>query len=279
MITTSSGCASFERPDGQLDHALVVVGAGALGSFSAGMPNSSTAGTPSAWAAPASSTAWEIDSRSTPGMASIGVRLSSPSSTNIGCTRCAGVSSVSRTMSRSSPVRRSRRIRVAGKAIDQESRTCSPVRRAPYARRVRHLRRLRAGPRPARASWREISGVLLRARGEHRGLADDDPARALRDDALVRGGARRRATARRWPPTSTRPPPRLEPRGAHAPGRGRRWRPPARGADAHRHGLRRGPPGHRPRRGHGAGRTLGGTSRTSTPAWWTSDDGDRSTCS
>ena len=54
-----------------------------------------------------------------PGIASIAVRLSVPSSTNRGRTRCEGLNSVSRTMSRSSPVRRSRRIRVAGKAICQ----------------------------------------------------------------------------------------------------------------------------------------------------------------
>ena len=38
---------------------------------------------PSAWASPASATAFEIDMRSIPGMASTGVR-SSPSCTNIG---------------------------------------------------------------------------------------------------------------------------------------------------------------------------------------------------
>ena len=48
------------------------------------MPNSSTAGMPSAAALPASSTAWLIDSRSMPGIASIGVRESVPSSMNIG---------------------------------------------------------------------------------------------------------------------------------------------------------------------------------------------------
>ena len=53
-------------------------------SFSAGRPNSSTAGIPSECASPASSTAWAIESRSMPGMASIGVRLSVPSWTNIG---------------------------------------------------------------------------------------------------------------------------------------------------------------------------------------------------
>ena len=104
------------------------------------MPNSSTAGTPSSWAAPASSTACEIDSRSTPGMASMGVRLSVPSSTNSGCTRCAGVSSVSRTMSRRSPVRRSRRMRVAGNAIAISlNGSQGPSGGAAYPQRVRHL--------------------------------------------------------------------------------------------------------------------------------------------
>ena len=72
---------------------------------------------PRSWAADASSTAWEIERRSTPGIASIGVRLSVPSSTKSGWTRCAGVSSVSRTIPRRSPVRRSRRMRVAGNAM------------------------------------------------------------------------------------------------------------------------------------------------------------------
>ena len=70
---------------------------------------------PSACASPASSTACEIDSRSTPGIASTGVRSSSPSCTNSGSTRSEGLSSVSRTMSRRTPVLRRRRRRVAGK--------------------------------------------------------------------------------------------------------------------------------------------------------------------
>ncbi len=147
------------------------------------MPNSSTAGTPSAWAAPASSTACEIDSRSTPGIASIGVRLSVPSCTNSGCTRCAGVSSVSRTMPRSRPVWRSRRMRVAGKAIATSlSGSQRPSGGEAYPQRVHHL--------AVSALGRDRPGIVERVtqgaagpRGERRGLADDDPARPLHDDA------------------------------------------------------------------------------------------------
>ena len=53
-------------------------------SLAAGSPNSSTAGMPSAAASPASATAWAIDSRSIPGIASIGSRRSIPWATNIG---------------------------------------------------------------------------------------------------------------------------------------------------------------------------------------------------
>jgi hypothetical protein len=72
---------------------------------------------PTAWAAAASSAASAIDIRSTPGIASTGVRDSVPSSTKSGWTRCAGDRSVSRTIARSTPVFRSRRIRVAGNGM------------------------------------------------------------------------------------------------------------------------------------------------------------------
>ena len=98
------GVGVLDRAHGQLHHALVVVGAGALRRpCSAGMPNSSTAGTPSGVGlARLRRPACEIARRSTPGIDSIGLRPSVPSCTNIGWTRCAGVSSVSRTRPRSS---------------------------------------------------------------------------------------------------------------------------------------------------------------------------------
>ncbi len=79
-----------------------------------GSPNSSTAGTPSAASSPASSTAAPIDRRCTPGIEPIGSRASRPSVMNSGATSRAGLSSVSRTRSRSGIRWRSRRIRVWG---------------------------------------------------------------------------------------------------------------------------------------------------------------------
>ena len=59
----------------------------------------------------------EIERWSMPGMLGIGTRPSMPWRTNIGYTRCAADSSVSRTRPRSRPVLRRRRMRVAGNTL------------------------------------------------------------------------------------------------------------------------------------------------------------------
>jgi hypothetical protein len=79
------------------------------------MPNRITAPIPAAWSSVASPTSSEIEQRSIPGIEGTFSRTPSPATTNSGCTRCRGDSSVSRTSSRSGLVRRSLRIRVAGK--------------------------------------------------------------------------------------------------------------------------------------------------------------------
>src|SRR5918999_3970574 len=116
VITSRSGCASLIARTASCTTPSSSYAPEPCSSLSAGTPNSRTPGMPSACASPASATAFEIDSRSIPGMASTGVRPS-PSWTNIGRTRSAGVSVVSRTSSRSTPVLRRRRSRVAGKGI------------------------------------------------------------------------------------------------------------------------------------------------------------------
>ena len=55
-----------------------------IGSFEAGMPKSSTAGTPAAAAFPASSTARSTESWQIPGIDGIGSRTSSPWTMNSG---------------------------------------------------------------------------------------------------------------------------------------------------------------------------------------------------
>src|SRR2546423_4648007 len=137
------------------------------------MPNSRTAGMPSSLASPASSTACEIESRSTPGIASMGVRLSVPSSMNIGWTRWDGVRSVSRTRPRSRPVLRSRRMRVAGKAIPTAGYLGR--RRGPYARSV-PLLALSAIGRDRPGIVAALTGVLL----DHGLNIEDSQATILR---------------------------------------------------------------------------------------------------
>ena len=119
VMTSRSGVRLLDRARGELDDPLVVVGARALGVLVGvvGMPKSRTAGSPSARAAPASSTAVEIDRRSTPGSEAIGARPSAAVRTKSGRTRSEAVRRVSRTSSRSTGVARSRRMRVAGNGM------------------------------------------------------------------------------------------------------------------------------------------------------------------
>jgi hypothetical protein len=84
VMTTSSGSASLIARVASCTTPSSSYAPEACSSLCAGMPNSSTAGTPRSCTAAASSTACEIDSRSIPGIASIGFRTSVPSSTNIG---------------------------------------------------------------------------------------------------------------------------------------------------------------------------------------------------
>src|SRR6266516_1004745 len=85
------------------------------------MPNSNAAPTPLASSSVASPTSSEIENRSTPGIEGTSSRTPSPATTNSGWIRCRGESSVSATRSRSGFVRRSRRIRVAGKLTANDS--------------------------------------------------------------------------------------------------------------------------------------------------------------
>jgi len=107
-----------------------------------GMPNSITPGTPSASSRPAAATAPEIVRRETPGIDSTGAGAEA---TNSGAIRRPGVSSVSRTSSRSAAVRRSRRRRVAGNAIDIDG---SDAELPPRGVQPRRLKRASA-PKPA----------------------------------------------------------------------------------------------------------------------------------
>ena len=167
VITTSSGRASLMARTASWTTPSSSNAPEACSSLCDGMPNSSTAGTPSSCASAASSTAWEIDSRSMPGIASIGVRLSVPSSTNIGWTRCDGVSSVSRTMSRSRPVRRSRRMRVAGKAIAFSLRRigAAPGGRAAVNAAVRSARCSSGPPTPPECPSADLSASSVGLNG------------------------------------------------------------------------------------------------------------------
>src|SRR5688572_4417422 len=82
-------------------------------SLRSGRPNSSTPGTPSAFAAAASLTASSTDSWKTPGIDGTSRRTPLPSQTNSGSTKQSGVRCVSRTSRRIASVRRSRRGRRA----------------------------------------------------------------------------------------------------------------------------------------------------------------------
>ncbi len=121
-------------------------------SFSAGIPNNSTAASPSRAASRAASTAAAIDRRSRPGSAAGESRGAGPlgrSSTNNGSTNCPARSSVSRTRPRSAGDARRRRIRVWGNAIvrrgyprgtsDRGSADEDRVGRVAYASRTAHL--------------------------------------------------------------------------------------------------------------------------------------------
>ena len=121
-ITVSSGSASLSARIAICTMPSSSKAPEPISSLSAGMPKSSTESTPAARTAPASSTSSLIDSRCTPGIESMSSRTSVPALTNNGWIRCAAVSSVSRVSPRSTPVRRSRRIRVAGKAMATEFR-------------------------------------------------------------------------------------------------------------------------------------------------------------
>ena len=131
MITTQLGVRLLDRADRELDDALVVVGAGALLVLLGGDAEQQHGRDARARAtSPASSTAWEIESRSMPGIASIGVAARRRRLDEHRVDEVARRSArVSRTMSRSTPVLRSRRRRVAGKAIGFRSRLQSRAKR------------------------------------------------------------------------------------------------------------------------------------------------------
>ncbi len=96
---------------------------------------SAMAGSPSEAASSAALTARSIDSRSTPGMAAIGVRARVPSMRKIGQIRSSVVSEVSRTSRRDQSARRLRLSRVAGKPGRVGACALLPAR---FARSVRN---------------------------------------------------------------------------------------------------------------------------------------------
>ena len=119
-ITSSSGCAARIARVASWTTPSVVPGAAALVVLLGGDAEQQHGGNPERGdlarprRRPAAS-----GSRAMPGIASIGCGASMPSSTNSGITRSPAVTRVSRTRSRRTGVRRSRRIRVTGKAIAQ----------------------------------------------------------------------------------------------------------------------------------------------------------------
>src|SRR5438874_451874 len=192
VMTTSSGCASLIARTASCTTPSSSYAPDPCSSFSAGMPKSRTDGMPSACATPASSTACEIERRSTPGIASIGVRLSVPSSTNRGRTRCAGVSSVSRTIPRRRPVRRSLRIRVAGNAMRSVYGEASKRQPRQHGERGREKRQVkqRAGD-PARLAEGRLERVERRLEREGGGDAPDHVVKPGRDRARGHQGEHR----------------------------------------------------------------------------------------
>src|SRR5262245_61232132 len=114
------------------------------------MPNRITASIPAAWSSDASASSSPIEKRSIPGIDSTGSRTPSPETTKRGWTRCRGESSVSRTRSRRAFVRRTRRIRVAGK----------------LTARILGLEPLRGGHRRAEEGRGLVLGVLVADEGE-----------------------------------------------------------------------------------------------------------------
>ena len=125
VITSSSGTAALSARTHSCTTPSSSHAEEPCASFSAGIPNSSTAAIPSRAASRASSTAAEIDSRAGPAAPRGRTRPPRPaedrrtggSSTNSGSTSCPARSSVSRTSPRSAEDARSLRIRVWGNAI------------------------------------------------------------------------------------------------------------------------------------------------------------------
>ena len=105
----------LDRARGELDDALVVPRARALGVLVGGDAEQQDGRDAERRGLAGLLHGAQIDRRSTPGMAPIGLRPSGPASTNSGRTKSPASSRVSRTRSRSTAVRRRRRMRVAGK--------------------------------------------------------------------------------------------------------------------------------------------------------------------
>src|ERR1700755_964419 len=90
------------------------------------MPKRMTAPIPAAASSRAFSTRLLIEEREIPGIEEISSLTPSPATTNSGWIRSAAESSVSRTRPRGGPVRRRRRMRVAGNGIGGEFREGTP---------------------------------------------------------------------------------------------------------------------------------------------------------
>src|SRR4051812_8170784 len=139
VITVRSGCASFSARTAICTTPSSSNAPEPVSSFVPGIPNRITASIPTAASSEASATSSLIEKRSIPGIDSTGSRTFSLETTNSGWTRWRGDNSVSRTRSRSAFVRRSRRIRVAGKLT---ARILGRSRKRPPERETSARRRL-----------------------------------------------------------------------------------------------------------------------------------------
>src|SRR6266536_5340989 len=139
----------------------------------------------------ASPTSSEIEKRSTPGIDGTSSRTPSPATTKSGWIRWRGESSVSSTRSRSGWVRRSRRIRVAGKLTSRILRTGIQLAREAPQRHAGDQAVGRADDRELQQGEAEAAGARIEGPGERveRGVEREDPAHHL--DHVEEAGAHR----------------------------------------------------------------------------------------
>ena len=117
VITASAGTCSLISPIARCTEPESLQASLPIASLCSGRPNRMTAGTPAAAISRASRVAMSGDSCATPGIDLIGLLTPRPGHTNRGWIRLSGLSRVSRTIRRSTSVRRNLRGRFNGKAI------------------------------------------------------------------------------------------------------------------------------------------------------------------